>query len=167
MLASNAYLEEGAVIAPGVPGHTPVASPENHAVVGVQPLVAGDGLHQAFLNCEQGCLGWDHSEPAGYPANMGINWKGGDGKAFRHYDIGDFPADPGEGGKLFECPRNLTVEVGDELSGAVNQVFGFVVVEPQLLNIWFDFIWFSRCQIPGRWVTGKQGGGQVINRLVR
>lgn len=82
-------------------GHALVTSPEDHTVVGIEPVLCRDGLHQSLFHCQPAGISGDYSEPVGDPIDVGVNGKGGDVEALCQHDISHLPADSGQARQFF------------------------------------------------------------------
>jgi len=69
---------------------------------------------------------------------VGVDRQSGDAEAFHADDVGCFAADTGQGGQVFEFAGNDTMVIVNKDSGQSVEVFGFVTVEAQGADVFFQ-----------------------------
>jgi hypothetical protein len=111
----------------------------NHLVRKADPAVAWKDLHELLFNL-LGRVAFCELKTARNAENMRVDHNPfGRAKADAENNIGSFARCAGDSNELRECLRNLTIEIGDDLTGRALNRFGFVAIEAGCAYKFFEF----------------------------
>ena len=97
---------------------------------------------------------------------MGVHGKGGDIEAFHADDIGCFATDAGQRGEVVEIAGDAAVMIGGENADQGIEVFGFVAVEAEGADVFFEFVQGTGEKVVKGRVMLKEGLGDNIDLAI-